>query len=164
MIRILCTLLFLGFSQVIATDNCTVNEIEEGVKLKKIPTKSYCIISVFQKSANHIHLINSQRRFAKRNPSGCSVSFIPGPTVIGTTRLPKSIIEEVSVKTRGLSARYNLAISTNNLCNKMESDCSKFFNTSNKIRQYCHNNIKTICYEKVNSNTRYSNSNFLYFR
>ena len=38
--------------------------------------------------------------------SGSSVTFIDGVKVIGSTSLPKSAIEEVSVKTGGLSAQY----------------------------------------------------------
>jgi len=38
--------------------------------------------------------------------SGSSVTFIDGIKIIGSTSLPKSAIEEVSVKTGGLSAQY----------------------------------------------------------
>jgi len=38
--------------------------------------------------------------------SGSNVTFIDGVKVIGSTNLPKSAIEEVSVKTGGLSAQY----------------------------------------------------------
>ena len=38
--------------------------------------------------------------------SGSNVTFIDGVKVIGSTNLPKSAIEEVSVKTGGLSAKY----------------------------------------------------------
>ncbi|MFB1022760.1 MAG: TonB-dependent receptor, partial [Vicingaceae bacterium] len=44
--------------------------------------------------------------FVRGQRSGSSVTFIDGVKVIGSTNLPKSAIEEVSVKTGGLSAQY----------------------------------------------------------
>ena len=44
--------------------------------------------------------------FVRGQRAGSSVTFIDGVKVIGSTNLPKSAIEEVSVKTGGLSAQY----------------------------------------------------------
>lgn len=90
----------------IETDKTTVEETKTREEIQRMAVRSAADIAKTAGNGVFSRDNGSNDLNVRGGRSGNNVTFIDGIKVIGSTSLPKSAIEEVTVKTGGLSAQY----------------------------------------------------------